>query len=136
MALDSAGGANKKQLKVLRKELKNKYKEILTLEQAKTVQEKKKAIKKQRKENPKKKRDALSMTNKMTEKLNLTDAQKPLVLALNKRLIADRKTIRKSEKELNKEAMKDLRLKYRTDLKNILTPNQIELMKSERNKEK
>ena len=136
MARDSAGGANKKQLKVLRKELRNKYKEILTLEQAKTVQEKKKAIKKQRKENPKKKRDALSMTNKMTEKLNLTDAQKPLVLALNKRLIADRKSIRKSEKELNKKAMKDLRLRYRTDLKNILTPDQIELMKSERNKEK
>jgi hypothetical protein len=136
MTLDSNKGANKGQLKVLRKELKHKYKEILSVEQAKAVKEKKKSIKKHRKENPKKKRDALSMTNRMAEKLNLTGAQKPMVLALNEKLIADRKSIRKSGEDFNKEAMKDLRVKYRTDLKKILTADQITLMKSEKRKRK
>jgi Spy/CpxP family protein refolding chaperone len=136
IALDSLEGSNKEQLKALRKELRNKYKEILTAEQIKTVKQKKKAIKKYRKENPKKKRDAQSMTNKMAEKLNLTDAQKPLILALNKKLMADRKSIRQNDNDLDKEAMKDLRVKYRADLKEILTADQIALMKSERKNEK
>ena len=136
MARDSAGGANEKQVKMLRKELRKKYKEILTAEQIKTVKQKKKGIKKHRKENPKKKRDAQSMTNKMAEKLNLTDVQKPLVLALNKKLMADRKSIRQNDNDLDKKAMKDLRLRYRKDLKEILTADQIALMKSERKNEK
>ncbi|MDG1098908.1 MAG: hypothetical protein P8O20_05970 [Bacteroidia bacterium] len=136
IALDSHEGSNKEQLKALRKELRNKYKEILTAEQIKTVKQKKKAIKKYRKENPKKKRDAQSMTNKMAEKLNLTDAQEPLILALNKKLMADRKSIQQNDNDLDKEAMKDLRVKYRADLKEILTADQIALMKSERKNEK
>lgn len=136
IALDSQEGSNKEQLKALRKELRNKYKEILTAEQIKTVKQKKKAIKKYRKENPKKKRDAQSMTNKMAEKLNLTDAQEPLILALNKKLMADRKSIQQNDNDLDKEAMKDLRVKYRADLKEILTADQIALMKSERKNEK
>tara|TARA_Y100000385_G_scaffold260811_1_gene291028 strand:- start:55 stop:654 length:600 start_codon:yes stop_codon:yes gene_type:complete len=136
IAIDSHEGSNKEQLKALRKELRNKYKEILTAEQIKTVKQKKKAIKKYRKENPKKKRDAQSMTNKMAEKLNLTDAQEPLILALNKKLMANRKSIQQNDNDLDKEAMKDLRVKYRADLKEVLTADQIALMKSERKNEK
>lgn len=76
------------------------------------------------------------MTNKMAEKLNLTDAQEPLILALNKKLMAHRKSIQQNDNDLDKEAMKDLRVKYRADLKEILTADQIALMKSERKNEK
>jgi hypothetical protein len=68
--------------------------------------------------------------------LNLTDAQEPLILALNKKLMADRKSIQQNDNDLDKEAMKDLRVKYRADLKEILTADQIALMKSERKNEK
>ena len=76
------------------------------------------------------------MTNKMAEKLNLTDAQEPLILALNKKLMANRKSIQQNDNDLDKEAMKDLRVKYRADLKEVLTADQIALMKSERKNEK
>ena len=129
----------KKELKTLRKEVQAKYKEILTDEQLKSLKAKRKAKKEHRKNHPKKKMDAQSMTNKMTEELGLTETQKPKVLALNQQLIDDRKTIRTqakegAEKDQVKTARKAAMKKYKDGLKEVLTEEQLKTLKSKRKK--
>jgi len=133
---DKSKDEKKSEMKTLNKELKSKYKEILTEEQLKSLKEKKKSHKKHHKGKKDKRMDAQAMTDKMAEKLTLTEEQKPKVLALNQKLIADRKVIKDNSEtdEVKKTSMKKLRKAYKADLKEVLTEEQLKKLKNRKGK--
>lgn len=70
--------------------------------------------------------DATQMTERMTKELSLTDAQKTMVLALNKKFVEQ---MQKQQAE-----GKDNRKEYETNLKKILTSDQQKVYEQQKRK--